>query len=121
MCQLLQPCLLVARVNNNRRFEGFRELLSAFQQIDAVGPPSARNSRSRAFAVCRLVTTANLVACSTGMSAGLAPMRILSTKTAARRYTSRKFTPYHKGPARREIRASESTSSGIGMDDHLAV
>ena len=32
-----------------------------------------------AFAVLRLITSSNLVGCSTGRSAGLAPFRILST------------------------------------------
>src|SRR5207247_464436 len=50
-------------------------------------------SRPRALAALRLITSSNLVACSIGMSAGLAPLRTLSTKTAARRYISRKFTP----------------------------
>ena len=46
---------------------------------------SARSStdcgivRPRAFAVLRLITSSNLVGCSTGRSAGLAPSRILST------------------------------------------
>src|SRR5262245_36214399 len=46
---------------------------------------SARSStdggivRPRAFAVFRLMTSSNLVGCSTGGSAGLAPLRILST------------------------------------------
>ena len=30
-------------------------------------------------AVCRLMTNSNLIGCSTGMSAGLAPFKILST------------------------------------------
>jgi hypothetical protein len=38
-----------------------------------------------AFAVLRLTTSSNLVGCSTGMSAGFAPRRILSTNSAARR------------------------------------
>jgi len=38
----------------------------------------------RALAVLRLITSSNLVGCSTGRSAGLAPLRILSTNTAAR-------------------------------------
>src|SRR5262249_46353359 len=38
-----------------------------------------------AFAVVRLMTRSNLVGCSTGMSAGFAPRRILSTKSPARR------------------------------------
>ena len=37
---------------------------------------------SSAFAVLRLRTNVNLVGCSTGKSAGLAPLRILSTYTA---------------------------------------
>jgi hypothetical protein len=35
--------------------------------------------RPRAFAAFRLMTSSNLVGCSTGRSAGLAPLRILST------------------------------------------
>src|SRR6266702_8729581 len=41
--------------------------------------------RPRALAVLRLMTSSNFVGCSTGRSAGLAPLRILSTKNAARR------------------------------------
>src|SRR5262245_4292923 len=44
-------------------------------------------------AVVRLITRSNLVGCSTGRSAGLAPCRILSTKAAARRNRSGKFDP----------------------------
>src|SRR5882757_9615335 len=36
--------------------------------------------RPSAFAVLRLMTNSNLVACSMGRSAGLVPLRILSTK-----------------------------------------
>src|SRR5881397_1963949 len=36
------------------------------------------------FAVLRLTTNSNFVGCSTGRSAGLAPLRILSTYQAAR-------------------------------------
>ena len=41
-----------------------------------------------AFAVFRLMTSSNFVGCSTGRSAGLAPLRILSTYVAARRHSS---------------------------------
>src|SRR5262245_13468510 len=41
-------------------------------------------SRPSAFAVLRLTTSSNFVGCSTGSSAGLAPLRILSTNVAAR-------------------------------------
>src|ERR1700731_1761637 len=39
-----------------------------------------------AFAALRLITSSNLVGCSTGSSAGFAPFRTLSTYSAARRY-----------------------------------
>jgi hypothetical protein len=42
----------------------------------------------RALAVLRLMTSSNFVGCSTGSSAGLAPLNTLSTKLAARRYWS---------------------------------
>jgi len=51
---------------------------------------SARRSRAggivipSALAVLRLMINSNFMGCSTGRSAGLAPLRILSTKTAAR-------------------------------------
>ena len=60
---------------------------------------SARSSNSggiitpRAFAVFRLTMRSNLVARSIGKSPGLAPLSILSTKLAARAYTSRRFEP----------------------------
>jgi len=41
-----------------------------------------------ALAVLRLITRSNLVGCSMGRSAGLAPLRILSTNVAARRNMS---------------------------------
>ena len=44
-------------------------------------------------AVFRLMTVLNCVGCSIGMSAGLAPFNILSTKTAARRNIAVKSTP----------------------------
>src|SRR5262249_55266741 len=44
-------------------------------------------------AILRLTMVVNLVARSTGRSAGLAPLRILSTKTAARRSISGKLMP----------------------------
>jgi hypothetical protein len=44
--------------------------------------------RPIAFAVVRLTTSSNLVGCSIGMSAGLAPRNILSTNSAARRNMS---------------------------------
>jgi len=49
--------------------------------------------RPRALAVFRLMTNSNLVGRSTGRSAGLAPLRILSTNDAARRKLSATSTP----------------------------
>ena len=51
------------------------------------------NVRPRALAVLRFRTSSNFVGCSTGRSAGLAPLRILSTKVAARRSKARKSAP----------------------------
>src|SRR5688572_3213894 len=68
---------------------------------------SARSSsaggmgRPRALAVRRLMARSNVTGCSTGRSAGLAPLRILSTYTAARRYRSAAFTPYDINPPAR--------------------
>src|SRR5262249_7547372 len=50
-------------------------------------------SRPRAFAVVMFMMRSNLVGCSTGISAGFAPRRILSTKSAARRSKSGKLAP----------------------------
>jgi len=47
----------------------------------------------RAWAVLRLMINWNLVGCSTGRSAGLAPLRILSTKMAARPHASVRLGP----------------------------
>jgi hypothetical protein len=68
----------------------------AAEQGDERAPPhsitsSARarrvagKSRPIAFAALRLMTSSNFVGCSTGKSAGFDPLRILSTKVAARR------------------------------------
>src|SRR6516164_1187468 len=48
-------------------------------------------SRSSDLAVLRLMTNSNRVGCSTGRSAGLAPLRILSTYTVLRRNKSLMF------------------------------
>jgi hypothetical protein len=45
-------------------------------------------------AALRLMINSNFFGCSTARSAGLAPLRILSTKVAARRNKSVKLTPY---------------------------
>src|SRR5262249_36273144 len=71
---------------------------------DELAPPhsitsSARASkvsgtvRPSALAVVMFMMRSNLVGCSTGISAGFAPRRILSTKSAARRNKSGKLAP----------------------------
>jgi hypothetical protein len=77
------------------------DLLTARQRNDAMGhiwpfgnfysiTTSARASRDSGIAspsvlaVLRFMTSINLVGCSTGISAGFAPRKILSTKSAAR-------------------------------------
>jgi hypothetical protein len=51
------------------------------------------SARPRALAVLRLITNSNFVGCSTGISPGLVPFRILSTNSAARRNWSGMFDP----------------------------
>ena len=53
-----------------------------------------------ALAVVRLMTSSNLVGCSTGMSAGLAPLRILSTTVARAPKHIRRECPVGQQPAR---------------------
>jgi hypothetical protein len=50
-------------------------------------------SRPSALAVLRLISISNLVGCSTGRSAGFAPLKILSTYSAARRSMTSGFGP----------------------------
>src|SRR5215471_2190636 len=49
-------------------------------------------SKPKALAVLRLTTNSNMVPCSTGRSAGFAPLRILSTKVAERYQVSLRLT-----------------------------
>ena len=76
-------------------FDAFRDLIIVAYCMAS----SARNRtdrgivRPRALAVLRLITSSNLEGCSTGRSPGLAPFKILSTKTAARRQMSLMSAP----------------------------
>src|SRR5262245_26426466 len=90
---LLRPC----RERPRRR--------CAAEQRDQLAPPdhsitsSARASsvagisRPKIRAVCALMTSSNLVDCSTGKSAGLAPLRMRPAYTPACRYVSTMLTP----------------------------
>src|SRR5262249_19585045 len=76
----------------SRRTAEQRDKTAAFHHsiTSSARASSARGiSKLRAFAVLRLITKANLVGCSTGMSAGLVPRRNLSKNSAARRNISR--------------------------------
>src|SRR5262245_19081613 len=65
-----------------------------------------------ALAVLRLMTNSNLVGCSTGKSAGLAPFRTLSTYQVERRTSSTRFGPYDmRPPARANSRKNEMDGS----------
>src|SRR5262245_48082180 len=61
-------------------------LVAWIRRVGGIGRPSA-------WAVLKLITSSNLVGCSTGMSPGFTPRRILFTKSAARRYKSAMLTP----------------------------
>ena len=61
--------------------------------LSAVASSDGGTVMPSALAVLRLITKSNLVGCSTGRSAGLAPFRILSTNEAACRYSSERFGP----------------------------
>src|SRR5215468_993332 len=76
----------------------------AAEQRDEVAAPHSITSSARrrndsgilrpsALAVVRLMTRSNLVGCSTGISPGLIPRRILSVTSAALRNVSDKFGP----------------------------
>src|SRR4029079_1237592 len=66
----------------------------------------------RAFAVLRLTISSNFVGCSTGRSAGFAPLRILSTYVAARLYRSEKLGPHvSRIPAPAPVRVRHTVDS----------
>ena len=72
------------RLDDERHVPGMAVLLLAGTRVDHSITWSARSSseggivRPNAFAVLRLITSSNVVGCSIGTSAGLAPLRILS-------------------------------------------
>src|SRR5262249_52386365 len=89
---LLRPC---RRKPRGRRAAEQRNEVATPHSIT----PSARTKnvseivRPSVLAVLRLTISSNFVGCSIGRSAGLAPLRIRSTKYAARRYRARMFMP----------------------------
>src|SRR6266446_5428390 len=89
--------LLRARRERPRRSAAEKrdELAALHHSItsSAVASSEGGTVRPSAVAVVKLMTRSNLVGCSTGISAGFAPRRILSTYSAARRNKSGKFAP----------------------------
>jgi hypothetical protein len=55
-----------------------QQMWSLFDHLVGAGEERRRNFNVERAAVFRLTTSSNLVGCSTGRSAGLAPLRILS-------------------------------------------
>src|ERR1700737_3562096 len=64
-------------------------------------------------AVLRLMASSNLVGCSIGRSAGLAPFKILSTNQAARRFALRNLRPPASAPTSSPL-ANSSSVAGSG-------
>src|SRR5262249_24787440 len=79
--------LCAGRERPRRRAAEQRDELASLHSITSSARASsvAGTSRPSARAVTRLMIRSNLVGCSTGKSAGLAPRKILSTYSAARR------------------------------------
>ena len=72
---VLPPCLVLrACLEKDRGYLAPHSITSSARASSEGGTP-----RPSAFAVLRLMTSSNLVGCSIGRSAGLAPFRILST------------------------------------------
>src|SRR5262245_59193289 len=75
---------------SRRRAADERDELAAGHSItsSAIASSLSGTFRPSALAVRRLITNSNRVGCSTGRSAGFAPLKILCTSVAARRYRS---------------------------------
>jgi hypothetical protein len=101
----VQPCAqrpegaVVRRSGEPGEADSRLEELAAWVEHALLDDGSARASTDggivspSALAVFRLMTRSNFVGCSTGRSAGLAPLRSLSTYVAARWYRSARLAP----------------------------
>src|SRR6516165_9827977 len=92
--------LRARRERPRRRAAQQRDELAPLHSITSSAATSSLSGtlRPSTLAVVRLMTRSNLVGCSTGMSAGFAPRRILSTKSADLRNMFGKFGPYDIRP-----------------------
>src|SRR5262245_33481928 len=83
----------------SRTAEQSDELASLHSITSSASASSVEGTvRPMILAVVRFMTKSNLVGCSTGRSAGLAPRKILSTYAADRRNMSEKLGPYDIRP-----------------------
>src|SRR5262249_13461722 len=89
ICCTAEDARLVPRRDSCTAAKCVSYSITSSANVSTVG----RIFRFSAFAVLRLITSSNLVGCSTGMSAGFTPRRILFTSSAARRYWSGRFCP----------------------------
>src|SRR5262245_52035227 len=64
-----------------------------FDHLVGAGDEERRHVEAERLGGLRLMTRSNFVGCSTGMSAGFAPRRILTTRSAPRRNRAGKFGP----------------------------
>jgi hypothetical protein len=86
--------VLVARQRRARKRHRHLSKMSRYSiTLSARASSMGGTVRPSALVVLRLMTSSNLVGCSTGKSAGLAPFNILSTKVAARRNKSEISVP----------------------------
>ena len=85
-CLRSQPCASTERKAEELTMPHSITSSARARSVGGIVMPSA-------FAVFRLITTSNVVGCSTGRSAGFVPFKILSTYVAARRTRSGSDSP----------------------------
>src|SRR5262249_50951462 len=90
-----EPLLRARRERPRRRTAEQRDELATLHSITSSASASSVHGtvRPSALAILRLMTSSNDLGCSTGISAGFAPRRILSTKSAERRQMPGQFGP----------------------------
>src|SRR5262249_59457628 len=96
--RLLRPCR--ERPGGRRTAEQRDEVAPVAHSITSSARPSSVGGMVRpiALAVVKLMASSNLVGCSTEISPGFAPRKILSTNSAARRNWASMLGPYDTRP-----------------------
>src|ERR1700720_1482127 len=77
----------------NNRLSAPQQAAGYWITLSALASSDTGTVMPSAFAVLRLMTSSNLLGCSTGISPGFVPRRILSTMSAACRNRLAKFGP----------------------------